>query len=76
MSPKPNSNQLYSTCTRRFAYSLGHGDCLTAGLEQRCDPDRLSDEAAIQHVDLADLGHGQHGWDFWPTERSATPPYA
>ena len=48
---KPTLKAVTESCNQRFAYSLGHGDCLTKGLEQRLDPDLLSDEAAIQHVD-------------------------
>jgi hypothetical protein len=38
-------------CNQRFAYSLGHGDCLTKGLERRLDPDVMDDESALRHVD-------------------------
>jgi hypothetical protein len=35
----------------RIAYSLGHGDYLTRGLEQRLDPDLLSDADIVGKVD-------------------------
>jgi hypothetical protein len=35
----------------RIAYSLGHGDCLTRKLEQRLDPDVLSDDAIVNGVE-------------------------